>query len=689
MSEKKWFYTYIGLFYGLNILNTYFVTTQTLNRYLIPFRLNGFLELNAILGNIAALSIILLIGFLSFKSNRKRITYLTIITLLLNIAIFSIGIFTKYYQTMFSIYELTLFNNPAAELAGSIFLQALTELYGYYRIVVFVPFMVLLGVQLFYEKHYKMHLVVERFKHQRYLAFMGICVSFVFSVSTLGVVKTHMDHVWPISAERPLYGVQSAGLYNFYLGQLFGFNLSNVDQTVPSLNVYQTYNKNQDTYTNLFGETYSNQLSIEDASSLTTYPALNNNLLNGVFEDKNVVLFHLESFNYFLLDETGPYLDANYFSSLKALLNESYVLDNFYTNVGLGNSSDAEFSVMTGLYPQGDTTIYWKYEQEQYDFEALPKLFDGYYNASLHGDVGLFYNRMMVHEEMFGFDDYFYYDEQESNFEGTKNGYYLFDELNEKNTPESPWLGDYALLRWTEAIANQHDKHFLFPITIQPHTPYLYDPFPNQFSELDIDVDDVTLKYLNYETYYDKFFDEFLNMAKNQTDTVYIFYGDHGSGISKDDLEVILGRELSILEYKQEMIKTLAFIYAPDDTKMNQAVPTGTLKGRQPLVRSQVDIFRTVVELFNLDATNQYYGVNLLSDEHTFSIDTRAFDIVTDDYFILGKYLNSDKVPNELNTRYLREDVLKDPYELYMELITYKKRMDIALSLNLFQYFKK
>ena len=84
MSEKKWFYTYIGLFYGLNILNTYFVTTQALNRYLVPFRLNGFLELNAILGNIAALSIILLIGFLSFKSNRKRITYLTIITLLLN-----------------------------------------------------------------------------------------------------------------------------------------------------------------------------------------------------------------------------------------------------------------------------------------------------------------------------------------------------------------------------------------------------------------------------------------------------------------------------------------------------------------------------------------------------------------------------------------------------------------------------
>src|SRR5690606_1821323 len=141
-----------------------------------------------------------------------------------------------------------------------------------------------------------------------------------------------------------LYGVQSAGLYNFYLGQLFGFNLSNVDQTVPSLSVYKQYNKNQDTYTNLFGETFASTLMLEDASSLTVYPTLNNQSLNGVFEGKNVVLFHLESFNYFLLDETGPYLDTTYFQSLKALLNESFVLDNFYTNVGLGNSSDAEFS---------------------------------------------------------------------------------------------------------------------------------------------------------------------------------------------------------------------------------------------------------------------------------------------------------------------------------------------------------
>lgn len=689
MNEKKWFYTYIGLFFSLNIMNTYFVTTQTLNRYLFPFRLNGFLELNSIIGNIAALSILLLIGFLVFKSNRKRIIFLTTLTLLLNIAIFSIGIFTKYYQSMFSIYELTLFNNPAASLAGSILVQAFTELYVYFRIVVFIPFVVLLTVGLLHDKKYRELVFIEKYQYQRYTALMGICVSLVFSIATLGIVKTHMDRVWPISAERSLYGVQSAGLYNFYLGQMMGFNLSNTDSTVPSLSIYKQYNKNQDSYTNMFGETFSNELSIDQATALQTYPALNDNKLNGVFEGKNLVVFHLETFNHFLLDESGPYFDHTFYPSLKGLLDQSFVLNNFYTNVGLGNSSDAEFSAMTGLYPQGDTTIYWNYRKEQYVFEALPKLFDGYYKASLHGDVGIFYNRMSVHEKMFGFNDYFYFDENEKTFTGTKNGYHVFDDLVTKNTPESPWLSDYALLDWTKRLADTNGKHFLFPITIQPHTPYEYDPFPNQFTKQDIDVESSTLKYLNYETYYDKFFDEFLEFAKTQTNTVYLFYADHGSGIPKSDLETIKGRELTTLEYKNEIIKTLSFIYAPDDTKMNEPVPTGTLKGVQNLVRSQVDIYRTIVELFDLETTTQYYGVNLLSDESTFSIDTRAFDIVTDDYFIMGKYLNSDKASNDMNTLHYTTTPVVEPFELYQDLITYKKRMDLAIKFNLYQYLKK
>ncbi|MDY0210943.1 MAG: sulfatase-like hydrolase/transferase [Acholeplasma sp.] len=688
MNKKKHIWVFIGLFYALNILNTYFVTTSVLNRYLVPFKRSGFLEINSLIGNFFALSILLLIGFILFKTLKKRMLYLVILTLLLNIAIFSIGIFTKYYQTMFSIYELTLFNNPASELAGSILIQALTELYLYYRIIVFIPFVTLAVYFIAFFKKYK-DMTFESIIG-RYLAVMGVCVSLVFTTATLGIVKTHMDKVWPISAERTLYGVQSAGLYNFYLGQFMGFNLSNVDNTVPSLSVYDTYNKNKETYTNFFSETYSKNLTYENASSVTVDPSLiNGPYLNGILKDKNLVVIHLETFNHFLLDETGPYLDESYFNSLKALLKESYVFDNFYTNVGIGNSSDAEFTAMTGLYPQGDTTIYWKYNNHNLDFHALPELFDGYYKASLHGDTGLFYNRIKVHEEMLGFDDYYYFDEKEDYFEGTKNGYYYFDGLTEKNTEQSPWLSDYALLNWTKVLADRSNPYFLYPITIQPHTPYLYDPYPNQFDKNSLDVDPTTLSYLNYETYYDRFFDEFLAYSKTQTNTAYFFYGDHGSGIPKKDLETILGKELSILDYKQEMIKTLGFIYVPDDQDQNCEISRGLLTGSQSLVRSQVDLYRTIVDLYGIDIDTHYYGVNLLSDEHTFSIDTRAFDIVTDDYFLLGKYIYSDKVPNESNTRYLSETVLVEPYSFFEQVLLFKKRMDIALNLNLHPKLKK
>ena len=694
MNQKKWYYTFIGLFYGLNILNTYFVTTSIFNRYLIPFRRHGLLELNAILGNIAALTVLLSLGFLFIKKRKSRMTYLVILTFLLNVGIFSIGIFTKYYSTMFSVFELTLFNNPAAELAGSILVEAFFELYQYYRIIVFIPFFVLLGLQITYFRRIKKNqILVEEvtYPYHRFISFFLVLGSLVVSISTTAIVKTNLDRRWPISAERALFGIQSSGLYNYYIAQAMGINLSNISLTLPSLTIYNTYNKNQESYTNFFNETYSNVLTKNQATTVNLDSSIGQGeTLNGILEGKNLILIHLESFNHFLLNEEGPYLDASYFSTLKALLNESYVLDNFYTNVGLGNSSDAEFSVLTGLYPTGDTTLYWNYNKTKYEFQALPKMFDESYSASIHGDVGLFYNRMLVHEEMMGFNDYFYYDEKESNFNGTKNGYHIFSDLVLKNVPQSPWISDIALLNWTERVATSKDNYFLYPITIQPHTPYLYDPYPNQYTLDDIEVNPTTLKYINYETYYDGFFAHFIEMAKRLDNTAYVFYSDHGSGIPKVDLETLMGKTYTTLEHKQEMLKTLAFIYVPDDSDTESNIPKGLIKGNQPLVRSQVDLYRTILELYGKTTEYQYYGVNALSDEKTFAIDSRSFDIITDEYFLISKFISSDLIPNEMNTRYFVDPnaVTVEPYELYEKVLLFKKRMDIALNLNLYRHLK-
>lgn len=700
-KSRKELLIVVALYYVLNLINTYFVTTNTLNRYLIAFERNLAIEINSIVGNFAALSIILFVGFLIFKSLKSRTIYLLVATFLLNIAIFSIGIFTKYYQTMFSLYEMTLFSNPAQALAGSIVVEAFRELIVYYRLVVFLPTAILLYMLIRYILSYKGN--KESFKAHMYfpkmpmLTVMLLISSMILSLSTLGVVKIRMDKQWPITAERPLYGVQSAGLYNYYLGQIFGFDFGKIELTNKDLEIYDSYNKNQSSYTNIFDQTYSNELSILDASSMFLDPSLlgNKETLNGIFEGKNVMVIHLETFNRFLLNEDGPYFDSSYFKTLKALLNESYVLDNFYTNVGLGNSSDAEFAVMTGLYPRGDTTVYWNYQNTKYELEALPKLFDGYYKASLHSDVKVFYNRESVHEEMYEFDDYFYFDEKEAYIEHTKNGFYRFADLNYKTDPKSPWISDRALLDWAEQLALtsqiKKEKFFLYPITMQPHTPFLYDPYINtpRFSEEALPVEPPTYKYVNYERYYDEIFEHFIELTKTLKNTVYVFYGDHGSGIPKSDLEVLMGKELTNLEYKTEMLKTIGFIYAPDDNDTSP-IKRGLIKGNQPLVRSQVDLYRTVIELFNLKTDSYYYGVNALSNERTFAIDTRTFDIITDDYYLLSKQLASSKEPTLDNVLYYidENDVLLEPYEVFKYVILYKRRMDEAITFNLHQYLK-
>src|SRR5690554_5788518 len=658
------------------------------------------IELNSIMGNIAALTILLFIGLLIFKTKKSRLLYIVWITFGLNVGIFAVGIFTKYYQTMFSIYEMTLFYNPALDLAGSIFVEALREIFVYYRILVFIPTIVMAAMYLKIKATHKLDkkAFVQKniLKYGPMLPVMILIMGFILSLTTLGVVKVSMESKWPISAERPLYGVQSAGLYNFYLGEFIGINLleKSTDEAIDH-ELFIEYNRNTENYTNLYGQTYSRTLDMADAPTVNIDEGLlQGHTLNGIFKDKNIVVVHIETFNHFLLETDNPYFDNDYYGNLKALMNESYVLDNFYTNVGLGNSADAEFSVMTGLYPRGDTTIYWNYNETPYVFDALPKLFDNYKKTSLHADVPIFYNRQNVHENMFEFDEYVYYDIEDSDTSNLKNSVYRYPNHLEKTDEKSPWISDLSLLDWTEIEANKatlnNQNYFLFPIMIQPHTPYLYDPYIDEprFTPDQLNIDRTALKFLNYERYTDSFFEKFIEMTKRLKDTVYVFYGDHGSGISKVDLETILGRSLTQLEYRNEMLKTTAFIYAPDDTDSTSKIPKGLIRGNQSRLRNQVDLYRTIVELLGVDTNQFYYGVNVLSDEHTFSIDTRTFDIITDDYYILSKHMATDNDETENNVHFFNSNVTPKlpPYDVYEYVLVFKTRMDKAIHENLQQY---
>ncbi|HHV33247.1 MAG TPA: sulfatase-like hydrolase/transferase [Acholeplasma sp.] len=706
-NAHKHLFAFLILFYLLNIINTHFVTTELLNQHITVFPRNFLGEINAFLGNFAALTLIVMAGFLFIKRVNMRILYLIIVTLLLNIVVFGSAIFTKYYQTVFSLREMTLFKNPAVDLGLTIFVESVKDLIMNYRIVIFIPFIVMVIYAFIVRHYYKKDGLDFGEKGVMFKSNLlnGTILAGAVTVGllTLSLFNISLKSKWPIFAERPLYGVQKAGLYNYYLGQACGFNFGDNVIMEVDIRTYKDYNKNESLYENIFGEKFSNILYKEDAEiDFTINPMMDKESLNGIFKNKNLVLIHLESFNHFLLNEDGPYLDDTYLSTFKKLLKESYVIENFYTNIGLGKSSDAEFAVLTGAHPLGDSTTYWNYNKTPYVFADLATLFNDRYSVAFHGDVRLFYNREKVYDKMYGFDNFHYFDPTEPYFEETQNGFWLFPDHVHTNLPNKVWLTENDLLEWLKIAyistsENKGEKGFYYPILMNPHTPFLYNPTKEEnlrFKKGDIDISEETRRYLNYETYMESFFNKFIEISYELKDTVYIFYGDHGSGIPEKDYYAIMGLSANSnnaaklhFEYQQEMLKTIAFIYVPDDDAESLDIKPGLFKGVQKRVRSQVDIYRTIIELFDLQTNNYYFGVNLLSKEHTFAIDTKHFNIITDDYFIIGKKMIKD-INYKDAYRVLSDDPKKDVVELYKYVLRFKNKLDHAIKENAYQYLK-
>lgn len=636
ISNNKLFLIGTIIYFVLNIVNTYFLTSNTLNRYLVTFDRTFIGELNAIIGNLAILLLLYCLTIILVKKPKKQLFALTMITLFLNIGIFSLTIFTKFYGTALSFRTLTIFKNPALELGFSILIESLKDLIVYYRIILFVPFALMLLVYFKFDRN-------KELKKIRLLDSLKFKFSYVFIVLFLlglniSIFYVSIDKKWHLNSARTTYVAQNIGVYSFYVYEVLGdfkIDLTKVEDDTYVESV-DKYNKNKNSYINYFDdEEYSNILLKDNASGITYYDSSLTSELNGVFKDKNLVLYHLESFNYFLysLDEISSHMPF-----LKTLLSESYVLSNFYANVGIGTSADAEFSVLTGLYPTGNTTLYWDYTyefDEKIELNSLVKYFNDneYYTQAIHGDTPLFYNRGIVYDKLYNFDNFYHLDD-------FINDGYNNTQYNHKN----PWISDLALsdIAYKKG-SNFNDPYFMFLMNMMPHTPFLYDPYekdPILFSDdWEKNLSEITLRYLRYVKYYDEVLESiFINPDDNSSrildDTVYIFYGDHGSGLTIKDLEIIFDKDFKGLEYRKHLNNTLAFIYVPSENYLNnKGINSGLIKGENNLVRSQVDLYRTIIELFDLPVLDDpYFGVNLFSKEPTLSLDARVLDVVTDNF---------------------------------------------------------
>lgn len=296
----------------------------------------------------------------------------------------------------------------------------------------------------------------------------------------------------------------------------------------------------------------------------------------------------------------------------------------------------------------GDRTLYWEYNDEPYILDSLVSYFDdaGYYKEAIHGDKEKFYNRDLIYPELFGFDRFYSLEDFIEDGYDVEEGY-LYDTA-QGLVHHSPWISDYHLADFTashgKTMIDTYGQVMLFPITMMPHTPYEFDPNGIRYDvypEISRKISHVTLNYINYVDYIDdvlkRFFISETGVDQTLDNSVYVFYSDHGSGIKNGDLNLIMDREVSVIETRQILQKVPAWIYVPGETYVSYndfEIRKGLLTGTQNMVRSQVDLYRTIIELFDLPiGSDPYFGVHGLSNEMTFALDNRLMDVVTDDYF--------------------------------------------------------
>lgn len=676
-KTRKQYYIYISLFIFLNIINTYALTVQNINRYIAPFRHTFIGEINSFLGNFSVLFFLLLVVFLIFNNAKSRMKVLFYVTLFLNIMIYFLGLFNLFFGTSFSMAARTIFKNPAGGFALGVLVESFLELFTYWRIIVFIPFIVL---WIFYLKsnreELKSYVFPLRFK--RYLS--GFLSVILILYSAISIYYNSYQNTLPLNAVKSTFAIQNLGVYPYYIGEFLGepFELNyraflNIESDEELAEKFQSYNKNRSSYVNFFDQqNYSNRLTLNQAvDSIYIDPSIaNGDQLHGILAGRNIVLVQIESLNHFLLeiDATNAFLPF-----LNQIMQESFVFNNFYNNVGMGVSSDGELAVLTGLYPMGDRTLYWDYQKINYELNSIVNYFNqkSYYTKAIHGDVENFYNRNNVYPNLMKFNEFYSLEDFITDGYNVKEGYIYNQALG--SVHHSPWVSDYYLADYVYQYGQtfQDDERFmLFPVTMMPHTPFDYGVegvskaiYP-QYADL---ISTLTLKYINYTEYYDETIKRFFVGDQNENqildNTVYIFYSDHGSGLKNGDLDILYNRELSVLETRQILQKGIGFIYVPGEESIDlgsYSIKKGLLTGQQDLVRSQVDLYRTIIELFDLPVgTDSYFGVHGLSKEPTFALDNRLMDVVLDDYFY--------SMRNPANVFPANQNVSKEVYQYIFE----------------------
>ncbi len=310
-------------------------------------------------------------------------------------------------------------------------------------------------------------------------------------------------------------------------------------------------------------------------------PKAEASIYHGIGKGKNLVVIQMEAFQNFLLGATyeGQEITPNLNKLMKQ---DTLYYDHYFSNIGKGNTADAEFSSLNSLYPVIDGECYRLYQDNT--FNGLPWLMrdNGYYSFAVHGFRGEFWNREKIYPNL-GFQD--------------------FVSMEDLNQDEIIGLGisDKSMFQQLLPILQkQTAPYFSFVITLTNHHPFI---LPEEYRTLNLTEKDRDTKfgdYLETARYTDEAIGQFvdeLKAAGMYDNTVIALYGDHhGMNCGMEDIRYRMSDFLGRIYDYDEMLNIPLIIHVPGSGVEKTISTTG----------GQIDFMPTIANIMGLSYNNTF-----------------------------------------------------------------------------------
>lgn len=626
-------------------VETFFIISNLINGLIIRIvTVKNGLFISPLLVDLGFLILVTLIS-LTIKKE-KRIRYFITLSIIFNIVCIVNSIYYHYYSSFASISLIAniAFASDVSDAIVENVLKAVDLIYIWQTITLVI----------IYKKTNKKEYIKHK-ENKKKLVKTGL----ITSLSLFAVAALFM----PLNAWSRLYNlwnresvVMNHGIYVYQLDDF-------IQSLTPKITSVLGHDKALKKVTDYYKE--------------NKYTPSNNEYTN-IFKGKNIIVIHAESMQKFAMDLTFNNKEVT--PNLNKLANEGIFFSNFYSQVGVGTSSDAEFTFNTSLMPSTKGTVFVNYFDR--DYISIPKLLkeQGYYTYSMHANTGEFWNRNTMHKSL-GYDKFY-----------NKDSYTIDETIGLGLSDKSFFRQSVDIMK---QIKEEENKPFYsLLIMLSNHTPFSDLALMEDYkTTIDVTIDNqtVTRDYLNNTTmgnylrsvhYADSAIGEFIDNLDKEgllENTVLVIYGDHDARLDFEDFNLLYNYDpitdtiktendegyIPYTKYNYELDRKVPFIIWTKDQNYNLNVNT-------PM--GMIDVLPTLGNMIGIHSDYQLGKdiMNLKGDDNTVTF--------IDGSFLTSKvYYNSPKgeiysINNEpITEEYIKERAKKssDLIEVSNDIITY------------------